>query len=621
MNARRRMQLAALAALTLTAAAGLYLRGRVDPAHVATTRAATAAPGACTPGEVRTYALSLQTDQTAQMMDAAQTGHLDLAATLELRCHAAQVVGLRFTELQRHDLTMLGQAVLTDAEAARAALVGPEAVATVSPQGALESLQPPEGGDPLFRHLSRAVLAEIQVVTEREAEPDATTWRVEETTPLGRVTVDYTRLPAAAGDDFVTLEKVRADYVRLDALPMGTVADHVETGGALVVRLRDGRVESLVGEDTVSATATDGRTVLDARTHVSLTLTDVGRFDPRADADALAARARVPAEGPDESPALERRLLEARVDGLTMEALVDTVLEFGDGGTMPDHNRWLWRATGLLTLHPERCAELVTMFGDPNLTPAARGLLADLLANAGHPQAQAALRRMLDQDAARSDAAGPALLQRAALLENPTAETLDWALSRMEQDEGALGEAALVTAGAVAGQRALQGDTEGAAEANTRLLGRLERAKTPRARELAVLALGNAGLPQNLPRLAALARDPEPDVRSAVATALRKTSTDEARGTLLGLLTDSDDEVQRAAGRGMARQSLDADSLAVIAAGVATGEIRPAAWPGLLTALSALPGDAGARAVLAAMLRAPGLDPLLAERIRGLMQA
>ncbi len=191
----------------------------------------------------------------------------------------------------------------------------------------------------------------------------------------------------------------------------------------------------------------------------------------------------------------------------------------------------------------------------------------------------------------------------------------------MDQDEGALGEAALVTVGALVGQRALQGDTEGAADANSRLLSRLESAKTPRARELAVLALGNAGLPQNLPRLAALARDPEPDVRSAVATALRKTPTDEARGTLIGLLTDADDEVQRAAGRGVARQTLDADALAVIAAGVATGEIRPAAWPGLLTALSAMPGDAGARAVLGAMLRVPGLDPMLAERIRGLIQA
>jgi HEAT repeat protein len=616
---RRRSLLAALAALALTAAAGLSVREAPDATTPPAARAQSSAPGACPPGEVRTYALTLQTEQTAQMLDAPQTGRLDLAATVELRCHEAQVVGLRFTDLQRHALTMLGQAVLTDAEAARAALVGPEALATLSPLGALESLQPPEGVDPLFRHLARAVLAEIQVVTD--ADPEAATWRVEEVTPLGRATVDYTRLPASPGSDLVALEKVRAGYVRLDALPLGTAADRVETGGALVARLRDGRLDSLLGDETLSALAADGRAVLEARTQLSLKLVDVGRFDPRADAATLAARPRVSADGPDASPALERRLLEARVDGLTMESLVDTVLEFGDGGTMPDHNRWLWRATGLLTLHPERCAELVAMFGDPNLTPAARGLLADLLANAGHPQAQAALRRMLDDDAARRDAAGPALLQRAALLESPTAETLDWAIARMDQDEGALGEAALVTVGALVGQRALQGDTEGAADANSRLLSRLESAKTPRARELAVLALGNAGLPQNLPRLAALARDPEPDVRSAVATALRKTPTDEARGTLIGLLTDADDEVQRAAGRGVARQTLDADALAVIAAGVATGEIRPAAWPGLLTALSAMPGDAGARAVLGAMLRVPGLDPMLAERIRGLIQA
>ncbi len=403
---RRRSLLAALAALALTAAAGLAVREAPDATTPPAARAQSSAPGACCPpGEVRTYALTLQTEQTAQMLDAPQTGRLDLAATVELRCHEAQVVGLRFTDLQRHALTMLGQAVLTDAEAARAALVGPEALATLSPLGALESLQPPEGVDPLFRHLARAVLAEIQVVTD--ADPEAATWRVEEVTPLGRATVDYTRLPGLAGQrprrPGEGPRRVRAPGCPAPGHGRGPRGDRRRA----VARLRDGRLDSLLGDETLSALAADGRAVLEARTQLSLKLVDVGRFDPRADAATLAARPRVSADGPDASPALERRLLEARVDGLTMESLVDTVLEFGDGGTMPDHNRWLWRATGLLTLHPERCAELVAMFGDPNLTPAARGLLADLLANAGHPQAQAALRRMLDDDAARRDAAGP----------------------------------------------------------------------------------------------------------------------------------------------------------------------------------------------------------------------
>lgn len=581
----------------------------------------------CPAGESRTYRFEMDTTQSARLLEAEQRGHLALAGLVELRCHAegpqGTVVGVRFGELDTARLDVAGQAALTPA--ATRALIGPEAVATLDAQGRFTGWQAPADAPPLFGHLSRGVLAEL--VVSLDAEPGALTWTTTAPTALGLVAMAYTRLPDAR-DGAAQVERRPTGFERLDALPPGASADRagradrieVDVEGEARAEISAGRVRTLAGTTSVQAFAADGRTLLDVTTRADFTLTAVGQFDPVGARAALATLApALPADLPAADPALERRLLEARVDGLTFDGLTDDLLEFANGGAMPDHNRWLWRATGLLIAEPARCRALVPLFEDPHLTQDARALLLDLLANAGHADAQAALRAALDGETARTVPEAAALYQRVALLEAPDAETLTWALERHAEAPEALAGATAVSLGAVTGLRARQGDADGAAVGNAALLRTVAAAGDPAAREVAVLALGNAGLPQNQVHLERLAADPDAGVRAAVATALRKTATPEARATLLGLLGDAEPTVQRAAGKVLGTQTLDDETLTVLAARIAGGEIGDAAWPGLLTALAQRPDEPAARIVYAAMLRRPGLDPLLAERIRGLL--
>jgi hypothetical protein len=575
----------------------------------------------CPPGETRTYRFSVETVQTARLLEAEQRGRLALSGLVELRCHGTgpkgTPVGVRFGELDAPVLEVAGQSALSPATAR--ALIGPEAVATLDSEGGFVAWQAPTEAPPLFGHLARGVLAEL--VIRRDAEPDASTWSTTMPGPLGLTEVDYTRLPDAP-DGAVRLERRPTGFVRLDALPPGVDAARtvLALDGEAVAELTEGRIRALTSELRVQVTAPDDRPLLSVASSARFDLLNVGRFDPSAARAGLAALpAALPADVPAEDPALERRLLEARIDGLTFDQLGDDLLEFANGGAVPDHNRWLWRATGLLIAEPARCADLVALFGDPHLTREARGLVLDLLTHAGHAEAQVALRTALDGEVARSVPEAAALYQRVALLEVPTAETLAWALERHTDADPALTGATAVSLGALTGQRARQGDAEGAAAGNAALLRSLATARDPVAREHLVLALGNAGLPENQPRLDRLAADPDPGVRAAVATALRKTPTPEARATLLGLLGDPDAEVQRTAGKVLGTQVLDAEVLGVLAARIAGGEIGDAAWPGLLTALARRPEEPATRTVFAAMLRRPGVDPLLAERIRGLL--
>jgi hypothetical protein len=575
----------------------------------------------CPVGESRTYRFEMETTQSARLLEAEQRGHLTLAGLVELRCHGegpqGTAVGVRFGEFETARLEVAGQAALTPA--ATRALIGPEAVATLDAQGRFAGWQAPAEAPALFGHLSRGVFMELAV--SLDADPGALTWSATAPTALGLVAVDYTRLPEA-GDGAARVERRPSGFERLDALPPGAATDRikVDVDGEARAEIAAGRVRTLAGTTSVQAFAADGRTLLDVTTRADFTLTAVGRFDPAGARAALAALSpALPADLPAADPALERRLLEARVDGLTFDGLTDDLLEFANGGAMPDHNRWLWRATGLLIAEPARCRELVPLFEDPHLTQEARALLLDLLANAGHADAQAALRAALDGETARTVPEAAALYQRVALLEAPDAETLAWALERHVEAPEALAGATAVSLGAVTGLRARQGDADGAAAANGALLRTVAAAREPAAREVAVLALGNAGLPQNQVHLERLAADPDPGVRAAVATALRKTATPEARATLLGLLGDAEATVQRAAGKVLGTQTLDDETMTVLAARIAGGEIGDAAWPGLLTALAQRPDEPAARIVYAAMLRRPGLDPLLAERIRGLL--
>lgn len=240
----------------------------------------------------------------------------------------------------------------------------------------------------------------------------------------------------------------------------------------------------------------------------------------------------------DRSAALEQSHLQQRIGGLTSAALVETVLAADESGTAIDHNRFLWRATGLLRSDPEACRALLGVYQQAGLSTGKKELIADLLAHAGSPAAQEALVSALSAPVTAADAGALPLWQRLAFVRTPTAGTLEAALARYTESSGEDRLSLLQTLGALAAGAESAGNPLGAARLTARLDEVLQTATDSRERTAVIAAIGNARRPRDIEMLSSIAAgEGDPDVRDAAIRALgRQGAKPEARDALAGLL-------------------------------------------------------------------------------------
>ena len=279
-------------------------------------------------------------------------------------------------------------------------------------------------------------------------------------------------------------------------------------------------------------------------------------------------------------------MLEQRIDGLTIEDVVQDLLAYGNGGSVPDMNRWLWRASGLLQLHPELAEKLIAPYAKLQLN--GRGLTLDLLAAGGNAPCQAVMRTLLtNRNVGTSDEYGQ-LLQRVSLLESPVPETaaLVW---KSYQDGRAAHDRDLRYAAAFAiGSTAHHLDDPDLAQRYNRQLGdELRNARDAEERAMLLRALGNAGMNENVPMLAAAAQDDDADVRRAAAVGLRLTDTPESTAALIALAGDPNPSVQSSALAALDKHALSPAELTTLAELVlrgATAELNDQTLIALLAA-------------------------------------
>ncbi len=240
-----------------------------------------------------------------------------------------------------------------------------------------------------------------------------------------------------------------------------------------------------------------------------------------------------------------RRGLEQRVAGLTIEqVLADLALAVG--GRLPDHDRWLWRATGLLQLDPTAATSLADACLDGRLEGESRRVALELLANVGNPASQAGLRRVLADPEVVAGEDYPRLVQRAVLLRDPEDETIAFLTGQGEALQGASSRASFVAAGGAIGH-ARSGDQARGQEAVGRMQQALGTASDPADRRALVMALGNAAAAEAQSDLLEAARDNDADLRRTAARALAHLEDDESAGQLAAMVQDPDPLVQRAA--------------------------------------------------------------------------
>jgi hypothetical protein len=520
-------------------------------------------------GTELTYSLGYTTKDDVALTGTAQqiAGETDLQGQLVLRSLGLQD-GHYLLELsvapRVHHVTALGRDLLPDDASASAAFDGQRAYLAIRADGVIDSVSTPRGTPELFVNLAQAFAAELEVALPSEARTQGA-WQTQVKDLEGEARMQYRGVGAGS------IERSRVAYQSLRALPAGVTkaTQHVDSHHA--IQLAGGHLSSL-REIDVLYVAADGHDVISRSVVLELDL--VHESHAVAVAPLPAGLERQIPGGIVVSADTARRMLEQRVNGYTEDQLVDDLML--QGGHLGTDNAWMWRAVGLLQLHPEACDRLVTVFSDEALDTHGRQLVLDLLVGAGHGDAQKALRAALESPAATQDHQYIYMLQRVSLLGRPDGDTVAFIAKKLD-DAHASGHtdearASLYSLGAAAGN--LAKTNPAAAHAYQQQLDReLDGARTPADRAAALQAIGNAGFPEDTPRVLHETTAEDHTVRAAAASALRNVGTTEATTALLGLAGDTSADVSTEALTALRDRKLDGDQLDQLAA--ATPQLAP----------------------------------------------
>jgi hypothetical protein len=461
---------------------------------------------------------------------------------------------------RKHAMTLLGQEIMSDVKP----FEGHEALVDVQPNGRVRGIYVQPGDPDLFKHVSQWVATQLQIVLA-----DERTWTGDEPGPFGASQVSY----RVEGDRVV---RTRVAYTKIDAVPgdAARTASKALEGETRATLDASGHLAALETDETLLVKTTDGKELMHGTLHLRAKLADAGAFDATG-IPVAGSETRMPGQVVV-SAGLADRMLEQRADGLTIEDIVHDLLTYGDGGSVPDMNRWLWRASGLLKLHPELAEKLIAPYAKLKLN--GRGLTLDLLAAAGNGRYQSVMRQLLaNRKVGTSDEYGQ-LLQRISLLKQPEPETAAFAWKTYQDGRSAndrdLGYASAFTVGSTA--RHLD-DADLARRYNRQLGDELRNARDAEERAMLLRALGNAGSNDNVPTMAAAAHDEDEDVRRAAAVGLRLTDTPESNTALIKLTADPSAAVQSSAMAALDQHALspaDFTALSEIVLAGATNEVN-----------------------------------------------
>jgi len=509
------------------------------------------------------------------------TGVVHLEGELVLDVLGPRRYAIAFARLETHELRVDGDEVI-DEETARS-LESNALVIQHDGRGRVLHFQAASDAPVLFLQMARQVALELQHAR--------VPGNVRETAPFGEAESHYVLEDGA-------LVRTRRRYVEIDA-PAVDERQSVD-GFARVVR---------DGEGLVSF---DGRETLETATLSVSTRLRTERLD---DAPRIAlARELVEVEAgtPARTEGGGSEMLESRVDGLTVDALVDSIARFGNGGELPDHHRTLWRATGLLQQQPGAARSLRGVFRDPGSNQHTRALVLDLLAHAGTREARDVLLELVAE--MRGSEHYATYLQRLGFLREPGEEARALAEAALEDPSTELPAAYAL------GSMAQHLDASEAEEVMHTLRARLEEGPADE-RPHWIRAVANAHDESDVARFALYAGEESRRTRDAVAEALGGIDTDPSRRVLYDMLDQDDLATQRSVFSALGHHTLDEDDLVLLEERVSGLRVVTGAFGELTQILrrQAEAHPAAARRCLEAMASRRISDPATRTRIYGLL--
>ncbi len=576
-------------------------------------------------GQRLRYALSWTAEQTTRLPPAQAKGTggalggatemaLDLVLdTVSVQPGRAQLVA-RFDDLRTHRMQLLGREVLASEKEAHVALLADEALVDVASDGSIEKIAFRNGSNDVFRALMAWVLTHTEVVVSPG--DVRSRWATEEPDVFGTGPVEYERHGLA-------VERTRPRYASLTLLPNATAGDAAAaraSGGSKVTLDARGFVGSIESDERLQLDGEGGQRRLEAAAKLSLKLREVTAVGAGAPVALSSFQVSVAPGEVVPTESAEVNALEQRIDGMTAEMLLGDLERQGDGGLMPEHTRWMWRATGLLTRDPALAEKLVALVENGKVIGRGRALIADVLASVGHGPAQDALVRLVNSAAVRNSPDRAALVQRFAFVDAPTTKSADTLLALYADGKRAQAEDLRLTSafalGSAAGHMAKAGDSAAAQRYAGRLVDELAASKTSEDKAALLRALGNAGLESNTEVAKRYAEDADSDVREAATRALRKVETKAATDTLVGALVDNSGAVQAGALDGLTRRKLDDATLSQVAEAARANGFAKRLDGAILNLCQRYPSSPAAAEMVRTVLARPDADPSLRARAR-----
>jgi len=519
-------------------------------------------------GQKETYALTWRATSETSLVGAglgvpgagALKGDVDLEGDLVVESFGARDGGYllreRVENLRRHGVRVMGTSAMpTDADA-KSAFEGKSALVTMDAAGSVRGMYFAKGESTLFQHVMQSLVTHTTVSVAPNNEES---WDAQETNDTGTATVHYEVQELGPP----RIERHRTAYTRLAATPGRTVSESDgQLSGSSTVGLdpQAHRMTSLIDDENIAlkSVTAPSSTDLTQRSQFALTLRDVSTFDASEDPPSLA---QLDPHQPGElrvGSRADQQIMDQRVAGMTFTEMKNTLLAYASTGGIPN-SKFLSRATGYLQAHPEACIDLAALFEDPAMAGRGRLQVLELLAGADSPEAQRAMRVALESPAAHSDKrAWEAMVQRFSMVQRPTADSVQFVeASYREARDVNDRTAAAYALGASAGKLAkMGGDRTVVHGAEQKLVAGLHSATTATERSNMLSALGNLGLHEDEPTIAAFAKDGSPQVRAAAAWSLRKIDDADARATLFGIAADADPSVAASAFEAIGHQTM-----------------------------------------------------------------
>ena len=270
------------------------------------------------------------------------------------------------------------------------------------------------------------------------------------------------------------------------------------------------------------------------------------------------------------------------VSGPQLLADLQTALS---SGMMPTVHEWIYPAGARLRLEPELMEILVrqTLAGMDTAIRPGLAKVVDALIEAGTPEAQRALRSLLDAPAFRAHPSAASVTQHLAMLKSPTDETIAWALARATTDPERSQRLAAVTVSASAAHRRREGGDDDAANAIGRQLAEgYDRLEGSDDQAAWMLGMGNSGFAGNVERAEAAMASPSVELRTAAVRAVRRVRTSEAEALLLRALDDPSDRVLDRTLESLSDRGLGAEERDALIARLQTDGVRAPVIPWLL---------------------------------------